>query len=271
MSASGIVLENVSFAYAGAQAPSVEGFGLSVAAGGMRGACRAFGLRQDHGDAHDERSCPALLRGDPFREGEHRGTGRAFDGVGRHRVCGGERLSGSAQRILLHGHHERGGFRLREPGDAREEVLSRTVGAARATGSLGLLERRIFGLSSGERQRVAIASAYACAPSVFVFDEPSANLDPEATLRLGRVVAQIVQDGHAVVVAEHRLGYLRDVASRVVVMEDGRAVAEILRSDLLGEDAPLRARGIRSVFPERLPVEDNAGDVPGFRARRRAP
>ena len=262
MSASGIVLENVSFAYAGAQAPSVAGFGLSVAAG----ECVVLAGRSGCGKTTVTRTMNGLAP--RFYEGTLSGRvsigGRDVPSMGSADIaCAvGSVFQDPRSEFFCTDTTSEVAFGCENLGMPREEVLSRTVGAARATGSLGLLERRIFGLSSGERQRVAIASAYACAPSVFVFDEPSANLDPEATLRLGRVVAQIVQDGHAVVVAEHRLGYLRDVASRVVVMEDGRAVAEILRSDLLGEDAPLRARGIRSVFPERLPVKDNAGDVP---------
>ena len=72
----------------------------------------------------------------------------------------------------------------------RAEVLERVEDAFRRMGIQHLRDRSVFGLSSGEMQMVAIASCYAMGPSVYVFDEPSANLDMEAVEALRRALSQ---------------------------------------------------------------------------------
>jgi energy-coupling factor transport system ATP-binding protein len=84
-----------------------------------------------------------------------------------------------------------------------------------------LRDRSIFELSSGERQKIAIASICAMNPCIFVLDEPSANLDTDATQVLKETLRLLKSAGHTVVVSEHKLYYLSDLADRVVYMRDG--------------------------------------------------
>ena len=67
-----------------------------------------------------------------------------------------------------------------------------------------LLDRRIFPLSSGEKQLVAIASVCAMEPKVIILDEPSANLDSEAMVRLGTLLYRLKAAGHTIILSEHR-------------------------------------------------------------------
>jgi energy-coupling factor transport system ATP-binding protein len=82
--------------------------------------------------------------------------------------------------------------------------------------------RDIFALSGGEKQKIAFASIYAVSPDVYVLDEPSANLDLNAVEDLRRHLAQLKAQGKTILIAEHRLYYLMDVADRIVYMEKGR-------------------------------------------------
>lgn len=110
----------------------------------------------------------------------------------------------------------------------RVEVLERVEGAFRRMGIQHLRDRSVFGLSSGEMQMVAIASCYAMGPSVYVFDEPSANLDMEAVETLRRAMSELKREGKTVIVLEHRLFYLSSLIDRMVVIEGG-AVSRVIR------------------------------------------
>lgn len=85
-----------------------------------------------------------------------------------------------------------------------------------------LTGRSLFRLSSGEKQKVAIAAACAVHPSIIILDEPSANLDEKGTERLGALLAKLKDQGLTIIVSEHRIGYLKDVIDRLVVMGKGR-------------------------------------------------
>lgn len=113
-------------------------------------------------------------------------------------------------------------FGCENMGLPRDEIRRRVHAAVVDLGIEHLLERDIRMLSGGERQMVALASAYALGPDIFVLDEPTASLDVDAMRQLARVVARLRAAGKTVIVAEHRLWWLADVVDRVVLMEEGR-------------------------------------------------
>jgi energy-coupling factor transport system ATP-binding protein len=78
-------------------------------------------------------------------------------------------------------------------------------------------------LSGGERQRVALASALVMRPRLVVLDEPTSQLDPEGAVMVLEAATRLVEQGRAVVIAEHRLDRLLPVASSVFTVEGGRA------------------------------------------------
>ena len=96
-----------------------------------------------------------------------------------------------------------------------------------------LLDRRIFPLSSGEKQLIAIASVCTMEPKVIVLDEPSANLDSEAIVRLGELLNRLKKDGHTIILSEHRFNYVRDSFDRLVFMDEGKIVSVYDREDAL--------------------------------------
>lgn len=81
-------------------------------------------------------------------------------------------------------------------------------------------------LSGGQSQRVAIARAIALNPSVILFDEPTSALDPELTVEVLDTMKKLADEGTTMVVVTHEMNFARNVASRVVFMEDGVVVEE---------------------------------------------
>jgi ABC-type polar amino acid transport system ATPase subunit len=99
---------------------------------------------------------------------------------------------------------------------------------------VGMSERIPFypdQLSGGQQQRVAIARAIAINPDVILFDEPTSALDPELTGEVLDVMQKLAKEGTTMVVVTHEMGFARDVASRVVFMEDGMVVEEASAHD----------------------------------------
>jgi energy-coupling factor transport system ATP-binding protein len=84
-----------------------------------------------------------------------------------------------------------------------------------------LMGRSIFELSGGEKQKIAFASIYAMSPDIYVLDEPSSNLDVDAISQLRDILKMLKEQGKTIIIAEHRLYYLRDIIDRVIHVEEG--------------------------------------------------
>ena len=76
-------------------------------------------------------------------------------------------------------------------------------------------------LSGGQKQRVAIARALAMSPDIMLFDEPTSALDPEMVGEVLAVMKQLAKDGMTMVVVTHEMGFAREVADRVLFMDEG--------------------------------------------------
>ncbi len=136
-------------------------------------------------------------------------------------------------------------------GYSREEIVDRIEKSVMDLELEELLNRSIFSLSSGEKQQIAIGSVYALAPKVFMFDEPSANLDHEAIRRLNGILKKLKDKGITLIVADHRFYYLRDLVDTAIYMENGRIAEIYSREEFCGLDKMHRLqKGLRSVYPE---------------------
>ena len=85
-----------------------------------------------------------------------------------------------------------------------------------------LLGKNLFHLSGGEKQKIACASVATAKPSVIILDEPSSNLDIFAIRDLRKLIELWKSQGKTIVIAEHRLYYLKGIADRVIYMENGK-------------------------------------------------
>jgi len=90
-------------------------------------------------------------------------------------------------------------------------------------------------LSGGQCQRVAIARALAMDPEILCFDEPTSALDPQLTQEVLAVIRQLASEKRTMIVVTHEMNFARDVADRVVYMEDGLIVEDGPASEVLGE------------------------------------
>ncbi len=131
--------------------------------------------------------------------------------------------------------------------EAPRRVLGRPLDEAAAAalallGRVGLAERaqdRPRKLSGGQQQRVAIARALAMEPEVLLLDEPTSSLDPALVGEVLAVIADLAAAGQTMLVVTHEMGFARRVASRAVVLAEGRIAEEGTPASVL--DAPQSA------------------------------
>jgi polar amino acid transport system ATP-binding protein len=89
-----------------------------------------------------------------------------------------------------------------------------------------------YQLSGGQCQRVAIARALALSPDVLFFDEPTSALDPELTIEVMKVIRKLAEEHMTMVVVTHEMGFAREVADRVIFMDNGVIVEEGAPEDI---------------------------------------
>ena len=110
-----------------------------------------------------------------------------------------------------------------------------------------LLRRNIFALSGGEKQILALASAYLSGCPFLVLDEPSSNLDEGSIAVLKTMLHTLKEKGITILIAEHRLYYLMDLVDRVVFLEKGRLCKLFSKEDFLAlPEENIKAMGLRA-------------------------
>ena len=136
------------------------------------------------------------------------------------------------------------GFALKVSGAEPDTVQNRINSVAKRLHIEELLSHSISALSEGQKQRVALGEILVSEPQALILDEPSANLDPEATDRLAQELLRLKQLGFAILVVDHRLHWLNGVADEVIVMQHGeikeRGSFEILENQTLRKEYGLR-------------------------------
>ena len=146
--------------------------------------------------------------------------------------------------------------------------------AMRLTETEAFAERTLDTLSGGERQRVFLARALAQEPRILLLDEPTSNLDILHQLKILTLVRQLVDDGLTAVAAIHDLNLASRFCDRLVVLAEGRVLAEGLAAEVLTPETIEEAFGVRSAV-HRDPSTDAlmispiaaVDDEPGARGR----
>lgn len=100
-----------------------------------------------------------------------------------------------------------------------------------------LMSAQVHKLSSGEKQKVAIASTLVHDSPIILLDEPSANLDLKSSLELGETLKQLKQMGKTIIISEHRLFFLKDILDRLVIMQAGQ-ISNIIHAEQLAHFNP---------------------------------
>src|SRR5216110_730871 len=133
---------------------------------------------------------------------------------------------------------------------AQEKVLGRShdeamAKAAKLLDRVGLkvhADKHPAELSGGQQQRVAIARALAMDPIAMLFDEPTSALDPEMIKEVLDVMVALARDGMTMIVVTHEMGFARQVARRVVFMDQGEIVEDAPTADFFGKPRSRRAQ-----------------------------
>jgi len=106
----------------------------------------------------------------------------------------------------------------------REKAESRAIELLDQMGIVDQVSKYPSQLSGGQQQRVAIARALALDPEVMLFDEPTSALDPERVKEVLDAMRRLANGGMTMVVVTHEMGFARDVADRILFMDEGKVV-----------------------------------------------
>lgn len=137
-------------------------------------------------------------------------------------------FEGSVEDDILYGR------RLRDDRDMSSAAqFASTVGLSK-----NFINRTTKALSVGEKQKVTIARALANEPEILLMDEPTSALDPSSKLCIEKLIRDSVNMGPTVVMVTHDVEQARRLADRVLILVEGKRVAEGPRSEIFGEDAP---------------------------------
>ncbi|HEY0187312.1 MAG TPA: ABC transporter ATP-binding protein [Cellulomonas sp.] len=252
-----IRVDHVTWTYPHADVPSLRDLDLTIAAGelvvlcGSSGSGKSTALRLINGlvpQFHED----GVLTGTVTVDGLVT-TGVELDEIG---LRTGTVLQHPRRQFFTGTAREEIAFAMENFGFPVERIRER-VAAGLAGIAAGVPEGvGLHQLSGGQQQQVAIAACAAHRPAVVLLDEPSSNLSADAVHRLTVVLGDLRRQGVTVVVAEHRLRYLQDLADRIVVMRDGRVDAEWSAADFRAvPDVELAHEGLRgdvraAVLPE---------------------
>lgn len=141
-------------------------------------------------------------------------------------------------------------------GHAPADTMARIMSTASLLKMESLLKNNILELSEGEKQKTALASVLSLSPHILVLDEPTANLDPEATDELGLILQHLAAKGMTIFIVDHRLYWLKNIAHRVMIFAEGRLVKSGDFS-ILQDDNTRKLHGLR-----RLEVTDPRSQLP---------
>lgn len=129
-----------------------------------------------------------------------------------------------------------------EKGDAEKQAMEllETVGLSDKAKSYP------SSLSGGQKQRVAIARALAMEPEVMLFDEPTSALDPEMVGEVLNVMKELAENGMTMVIVTHEMGFAREVADRVLFMDQGVIMEQGTPEELFGNPQNERTKSFLS-------------------------
>ena len=114
----------------------------------------------------------------------------------------------------------------------KEEAYAEAMRLLKKVGLEDKAENYPSQLSGGQKQRVAIARALAMKPDIMLFDEPTSALDPEMVGEVLAVMKELAHDGMTMVVVTHEMGFAREVADRILFMDDGLILEEGTPEDI---------------------------------------
>lgn len=245
-----IEIQNVSFTYNQADAPSLSGVNLSIG----KGECVLFCGKSGCGKTTMTRLMNGMIP--DFYDGTLDGQIR-INGIDPincsmyeiSKVVGTVFQNPRTQFYTVNTTSEIA-FGCENHGWSPEQIRQRVIQTASELHIEELLDRNIFELSGGEKQKIAFASIYALNPDVYVLDEPSSNLDCFAIRELQAILELLKKQGKTILLAEHRTWYLEHLVDRAIFMEQGKIMREYSMQEL--SDLTVQERLETGIRPVRL-------------------
>ena len=152
------------------------------------------------------------------------------------------------QNVMLAGQ-----LQARERGEGRQAQRAIEDLARDLLGRMGLSQKVDLyphQLSGGQQQRVAIARALALKPDILCFDEPTSALDPELTGEVLKVIRSLAEEKTTMIIVTHEMAFARDVADRVIFMDDGVIVEQGKSDEVIGNPKEERTRQFLARFAQ---------------------
>lgn len=227
-----IKIDNVDYDYSGKGTKTIDGISFSIARGefvliaGKSGSGKTTVVKCINGLIpyfHD-----GILAGDVFIHGRNTKNMELYE-IGGYI---GSVFQDPRSQFFTTNTTDEVAFGCQNIGLPKEVIFNRVGNAFSHLDIERLANRSIFKISNGEKQKIAIASCFAMNPDIYLFDEPSANLDITSTLQLARIMKKLKEDGKTIIVVEHRLYYIKDLIDRVIYMENGKAARFLTRNDI---------------------------------------
>lgn len=217
-----IQLENVSFSYTGRKNNSVKNVNLNINEGECILICGRSGCGKTTVIRHINKLIPWLHSGDS--EGRVYIENENIVDIPMYKISEkvGSVFQNPRSQFFNVDTDSEIAFGLENLSYPQETIVERVEQTYEEMNIKKLRNRSIFELSGGEKQKIAFASAYAMMPEIYVLDEPSSNLDIYAIDELKENIERLKSQGKTIVIAEHRLYYLKDVADKIVYMEEGK-------------------------------------------------
>lgn len=148
-------------------------------------------------------------------------------------------------------------FACENAGLDKETILRRIACVNNNLNFTNLLDQNIFKLSGGEKQKIACGSVSVADNEIYVLDEPSSNLDLKAITELQKQLQFWKKQGKTVIIAEHRLHYLKDIVDRMIYLKEGKIEQEFCKEEISGlTSSYLNHMGLRSIFMESIIAEN---------------
>ncbi len=149
-------------------------------------------------------------------------------------------------------------FVMENYGFSQKDMKKRVDEISSSFHLLDYWNRKMSGLSGGEKQRVAFASACMIPHQLFLLDEPSSNLDELHVELLTNYLTWLKKKNQTIIVAEHRLYYLLPIVDRFILMSEGRIVGDYTKDELsLLSDEELAEKGLRTLRKPQLKIDSN--------------
>lgn len=252
-----IELENVSFSYDGQEHDGLHGINLKIA----DGECVLFCGRSGCGKTTITRLVNGLIP--QFYQGELHGRvlidGQEISNLPMYQIAAkvGSVFQNPRTQFFNVDTDSEIAFGIENEARPPRELAIRVEQTAEDLHIQKLRSRNIFELSGGEKQKIAFASVYAMNPKIYLLDEPSSNLDMTSIQELKEHLRLIKSQGKTILIAEHRLYYLMELADRIVYLEKGEIKGVYTPEEFRRmpenkrEYMGLRAVDLGAVFPQK--------------------